>query len=120
LESENKEPKISSTYANQFITVHSNIVRDDTANMRVKYAGENDKFAISTKNDDYMMTVNNFYTPKMYDVTNANLSKIRIWFYDATGSSIALRTSYSGQGFLDEIYQAVFKIECELAIIQTK
>jgi hypothetical protein len=40
---------------------------------------------------------------------------IRIWFHDATGELIALRTSYSGQGFLDEIYQAVFKIECELA-----
>jgi hypothetical protein len=120
LESENKEPKISSKYANQFITVHSNIVRDDTSTVRVKYA--NETTAISHNNDNYMMTVNNFYTPKIYDVSNTDLSMIKISFYDATGTKIALRTSYTsdtGQGFLDEIYQAVFKIECELAILQT-
>jgi hypothetical protein len=118
LESDNKEPKISTRYANQFITVNSNIVRDDTTNMRTKYDEELNEAAISHENESYMMTVNNFYSPKIYDVTNSNLTKIKVWFNDATGTVIPIRTSYTGTaGYLQEIYQAVFKIECELAII---
>jgi hypothetical protein len=41
---------------------------------------------------------------------------ITIWFNDSYGDKIPLRTSYLTGGPLEEIYQAVFKIECELAI----
>jgi hypothetical protein len=64
-----------------------------------------------------MMIVNNYYTPKIYDLTNFSDNKISIWFKDSHGEQIVLKTSYSSEGgFLDEIYQAVFKIECELFI----
>jgi hypothetical protein len=63
------------------------------------------------------MVVNNYYTPKIYDLTNSPTKEIKKWFKDSHGKIIPLRTSYSGEGdFLNEIYQAVFKIECELFI----
>jgi hypothetical protein len=64
-----------------------------------------------------MMVVNNYYTPKIYDLTHSSIKEISIWFKDSHGELIVLRTSYSSEdGFLDEIYQAVFKIECELFV----
>jgi hypothetical protein len=118
LESENKNPKPSTKYSNQFITVHSNIARDSVQNMPGFWAvnesttqKEEETFA------NCLMAVNNYYTPKIIDVTDADFSEIIIWFKDGYGEKIPLRTSYSSEtGFLDEIYQAVFKIECELAI----
>jgi hypothetical protein len=65
-----------------------------------------------------MMTVNNFYSPKIYDVTRIDIQSLNIYFTDSTGEKIPIRTSYSGTGFLDEIYQASFRIECELVIIK--
>jgi hypothetical protein len=62
------------------------------------------------------MIVNNYYTPKIYDLSNSNLDYITISFKDSYGEKIAIRTSYSSEGLLDEIYQVVFKIEIELDI----
>jgi hypothetical protein len=68
--------------------------------------------------DCFIMIVNNYYTPKIYDVTDSNLQTISIWFKDSYGNRVPIRSSYSSSGgLLDEIRQAVFKIECELAIL---
>jgi hypothetical protein len=69
--------------------------------------------------DCYMMTVNNYYSPKIYDVSDSNLQFISIWFKDSYGNRVPIRTSYTGPGgeILEEIHQAVFKIECEIAIL---
>jgi hypothetical protein len=127
-------PKPSQKYANQFISVHSNIARDGTENMMSAYTlalshtyGTEQinyipKYDESVVNENYMMIVNNYYTPKIYDLTNFSDDKIKIWFKDSHGELIILRTSYTteegieNETFFDEIYQAVFKIECELFI----
>jgi hypothetical protein len=128
LESENKVPKPSQKYANQFISVHSNIARDGTESLLSAYtlgltsagltpSNKYPDYDESVVNENYMMVVNNYYTPKIYDLTNFTDNKISIWFKDSHGNLIELRTSYSSaEGFLDEIYQAVFKIECELFV----
>jgi hypothetical protein len=118
LESENKIPKPSTKYANQFISVHSNIARDDTANLLSSYVKNKfPDYDESAVNENYMMIVNNYYTPKIYNLANSTINEITIWFKDSHGEQVVLRTSYSSEGgFLDEIYQAVFKIECELFI----
>jgi hypothetical protein len=117
LESEDQVPKPSAKYSNQFISVHSNITRDDTEHLPIFYLPSD----IPTQNEsetnaNYMMVVNNYYTPKVHDLTNSTAKAITIWFKDSYGDKIPLRTSYSSEGPLEEIYQAVFKIECELAI----
>jgi hypothetical protein len=63
LESQNKELIPSSRYTNQFISVHSNIARDETENLKTTYPdassfgnGESDSV------DCFMMVVNNYYT----------------------------------------------------------
>jgi hypothetical protein len=120
MESENKDPKPSTRYANQFISVHSNITRDDTEHLSSFYLpGETPASQTEREvEENYMMVVNNYYTPKIYDLTNSTAKEITIWFKDSHGETIPLRASYSSEGgFLDEIYQAVFKIECELAIL---
>jgi hypothetical protein len=122
LESKNKESVLSTKYSNQFISVHSNITREDTTLMNSVYTMENGLPGNPSEIDElkaidgYMMIVNNYYTPKIYDLSNSNLDYITISFKDSYGEKIAIRTSYSGEGPLDEIYQAVFKIEIELAI----
>jgi hypothetical protein len=67
-----------------------------------------------------MMVANNYYTPKLYNLTNSpELQEIRIWFKDSYGERVCLRTSYAGTSdlnLLDEIRQAVFRIELELVI----
>jgi hypothetical protein len=116
---------LSTKYSNQFISVHSNITRDETVLMNSVYTKENGLAGNPSENDElkaidgYMMIANNFYTPKIYDLSNSNLDYITISFKDACGEKIPIRTSYSGEGFLDEIYQAVFKIEIELAVINS-
>jgi hypothetical protein len=106
LESENKVSKPSTRYSNQFISVHSNITRDDTEHLPSFYLPSD----IPTQNEsetsaNYMMVVNNYYNPKIYDLTNSTAKEITIWFKDAQGDKIPLRTSYSGEGgFLNEIY----------------
>jgi hypothetical protein len=52
--------------------------------------------------DCYMMTVNNYYSPKIYDVTDSNLQFISIWFKDSYGNRVPIRTSYTGSGGLLE------------------
>jgi hypothetical protein len=122
LETENKEPKPSSRYANQFISVHSNITRADTEHLSSIYTEDGTR---PTSNEielfvDFMMVANNYYTPKIYDLTNSTEKEIVIWFKDAYGQQIKLRepfTPNNGQGEAwSEFYQAVFKIEIELAI----
>jgi hypothetical protein len=66
-----------------------------------------------------MMVVNNYYTPKIYNLTNSTAKEITIWFKDTRGEIIPLRTSYLTGAPLDEIYQAFFKIECKLAILSS-
>jgi hypothetical protein len=79
LESNNKILCISSKYSNQFISVHSNITKDETILMKSVYTLENGLPGNFLENDElkvidgYMMIVNNYYTPKIYDLTNMNL-----------------------------------------------
>jgi hypothetical protein len=68
------------------------------------------------------MVANNYYTPKIYDLTYSPIKEIEIWFKDAYGQQIKLRepfTPNNGEGEAwSEFYQAVFKIEMELAIAE--
>jgi hypothetical protein len=59
-------------------------------------------------------------TPKIYDLTNSEIKDIRIQFRDAYGKLIPIRASYSSSDptIADEIQQATFKIEIELAILE--
>jgi hypothetical protein len=129
LESKNKEPIPSQKYANQFISVHSNIVRDDTEILLSAYPtiddlpGEFNKNDESGLNENYMMVCNNYYTPKIYDLSNSKINYIKIWFKDSHGERIIIRSTYAtkdenGDLQLNEIEQAVFKMECELAIME--
>jgi hypothetical protein len=82
LESENKKPILGNIYANQFISVHSNIVHNDTVTLNSKYADVLPNDCLSSPNEstvsmDFMMVVNNYYTPKIYDVTNSEIKDIR-------------------------------------------
>jgi hypothetical protein len=134
LDSLNKTPIISSLYTNHFISVHSNIVRDDTANLKSVYILDGYREVNpevphevqdeSYINDGFMMVANNFFTPKIYDMTNSNITQIELYFKDAAGNVIPLRTPYvenppEGEGsyHTDGIRQAVFRLEIELAII---
>jgi hypothetical protein len=70
---------------------------------------------------DFMMVVNNYYTPKIYDLTNVSINNITTSFKDAYSNLIMIRTSYaSGSDTMEltEIREAVFKIEIELAILE--
>jgi hypothetical protein len=141
LDSQDKVPVISTLYANQFISVHSNIVQNDITSLQSLYLLDGyrevrspftDEAKINSNavreseaNEGFMMVVNNFYSPKIFNLTNSTLDNISIRFKDATGNIIPLRTPYySGpvipgdQYHTNEIRQAVFKIEIELAIIQ--
>jgi hypothetical protein len=42
-----------------------------------------------------MMVVNNYYTPKNYDLTNNAIDNITISFRDADGELITIRSSYA-------------------------
>jgi hypothetical protein len=130
LDSQDKKPIISTLYANQFISVHSNIVQQDISSLPSLYLLEGYREANpvimdeAKINEGFMMVVNNFYSPKIFNLTNSTLDNISIRFKDATGNIIPLRTPYySGpvipgdQYHTNEIRQAVFKIEIELAII---
>jgi hypothetical protein len=67
------------------------------------------------------MIVNNYYTPKIYDLTNSEIKNITIFFRDAYGEPIIIRSSYAPRSDpmkLCQIEQAVFKIEIELAILE--
>jgi hypothetical protein len=60
-----------------------------------------------------MMVVNNYYTPKIYDLTNSEIKDIRIQFRDAYGKLIPIRASYSADDdntTQEEIQEAIFKI----------
>jgi hypothetical protein len=131
-------PKLSQKYANQFITVHSNIVRDDLAIVHTYYSDipENSNVVAMgpdgtvSKNSpdaitlgdcvDYMMTANNFYNPKIFDLTNNTTSFIKLWFIDSAGSPVCLRTAFTPEGgaFLSEVYTATIRLELELAIME--
>jgi hypothetical protein len=66
-----------------------------------------------------MIVANNYYTPKIFDLTNVNIQELIISFTDACGELIPIRTSYTrSTEELAEIRQAVFKIEIELAILE--
>jgi hypothetical protein len=67
-----------------------------------------------------MMAVNNYYTPKLYELTNSNYSEITVWFKDAYGNKVPIRAAHTPDNEILETYQAVFKIECELALIKNK
>jgi hypothetical protein len=125
LESENKVPKPSTKYTGQFISVHSNIAQNDTVNLNSVYMikdyfpDSKTPLDESATNANYMMVVNNYYTPKIYDLTDTQFGYITISFKDTEGQAIPIRTSYSREDdHLGEIYQAWFKIECELAILE--
>jgi argonaute-like protein implicated in RNA metabolism and viral defense len=69
------------------------------------------------------MTCNNYYTPKIYDVTNGDLKSIKINFTDAFGEEVKLKynTTESVNSVDEEAsYRAAFRMECELAIIDEK
>ena len=126
LETENWVPKLSTKYANQFISVHSNIVANDTDHLDSDYINEkNLTFHKPGESEiasfvDFMMVANNYYTPKIYDLTNSDIKNIVVWFRDAYGNLINLVDVFRGVGVEDEFHQAVFKIEIELAIGEQK
>jgi hypothetical protein len=117
LESENKKPILTNIYSNQFISVHSNIAHNDTITLNSKYVDVLPNDYLSSPNEstvsmDFMMVVNNYYTPKIYDLTNSEIKDIQ--------KLIPIRTYYScgDPTVADEIQQATFKIEIEVAILE--
>jgi hypothetical protein len=100
LESVNKKPILSNIYANQFISVYSNIAHNDTVILHSKYDDVLPNDYLSSPNEssvsmDFMMVVNNYYTPKIYDLTNSEIKDIRIQFRDPYGKLIPICSSYS-------------------------
>jgi hypothetical protein len=68
-----------------------------------------------------MTIVNNYYTPKIYDLTNSEIKNITIFFRDAYGKPIVIQNSYapgSDPMELPKIKQTIFKIEIKLAILK--
>jgi hypothetical protein len=127
-ETENKIPKLSEKYNRQFVSVHSNIVRDDSTVLRIQYSDVHENSPIEdgpgdSHGDglDYLCTANNFYNPKIYDVSNQQMSYIKIWFLDSTGQKVPIRSSFSPPDKppldLSEVMSAVIRLECELAIL---
>jgi hypothetical protein len=112
LESEDKKPIPNDFYTNQILSVHSNIARDETEHMASFYPQVISPEPDIHENevvDCFMMIVNNYYTPKIYDVTDLNLQTISIWFKDSYGNRVPIRSSYSSSGgLLFKIRQAVF------------
>jgi hypothetical protein len=111
----------SGIYKNQILSVHSNITRDETEHMGSSYlqirSSEPDIYE-NEMIDCYMMIVNNYYSPKIYDISDSNLQFVSIWFKDSYGNRIPIRSPYTGSGGLsEEIHQAIFKIECEIAVL---
>jgi hypothetical protein len=122
-------PKVSTKYSNQFISVHSNIVRDDSTPLHIHYEYSNGvpmPFDGSVGDSpDYLMTVNNFYNAKVFDVSGQEgLEFIKLWFVDSMGKAVPLRVLYNnnyvnpGGGNWLGVYQAVIRMECELAILE--
>jgi hypothetical protein len=123
-----KVPKLSTKYANQFISVHSNITQDETEHLTSFYdntVGHTvpDSNAKPSQSEidilvDFMMIANNYYTPKIFDLTNSTLKEIVIWFKDAYGQTIPLKNTFTPPSgvYMSEFYQALFKIEIELAV----
>jgi hypothetical protein len=99
--------------------VHSNITRDDTEYLPASY--EDLKRSSQSESDasaGFMLIANIYNNPEMYNLTNCSERVIEVWFKDAYGNIIPVQTPYSADhGTWDEIYKAVFTIECELDII---
>jgi hypothetical protein len=84
---------------------------------------------------DYIMLANNFFTPKLYDLTtihniDSNGRDFKIWFRDHTGNPLPILDIKTGEPVkvntssgvsIDSntvnISQLVFKIECELMVV---
>jgi hypothetical protein len=120
-------PRPSIKYANQFISVHSNIVRDDTEHITGVLGNEGKPTESETEIfADYMMVANNYYTPKIYNLTNSAAKEIEIWFKDAYGNTIDLQVPFSVYNRPPDVdddlgsYFATFKMEIELAIMEQK
>jgi hypothetical protein len=60
----------------------------------------------------------NYYTPKIFDLTNLNIQEIIISFRNACEELIPIRTCTGNTGELQEIRQAAFKFEIQLAILE--
>jgi hypothetical protein len=122
----NKKLISSNIYANKFIYVHSTTAHNDIVTLNSKYADVLPTDYLSSPNEsmvsmDFMMIENNYYTPKIYDLTHSVINNIRIQFRDVYGKLIPIRSSYSADNdntTLVEIQQATFKIEIELTILE--
>jgi hypothetical protein len=83
------------------ISVLSNISHEETVSLKSIYLknglscnyllNRNDLLVIS----DFMMVVNNYYTPKIYDLTNSVIDNIGIQFRNVYEALIPIRSSYS-------------------------
>jgi hypothetical protein len=127
----NNHPFLSDKYQNQFISVHSNLAREDTSSLISKLITERSEEGILKRYEydpeddleviqDYMMICNNFYTPKIYDLTNTPMDSVRVWFKDSYGERIPIITAHDDSHDAEKfgINQAVFNIEVELAILE--
>jgi hypothetical protein len=66
--------------------------------------------------DGYVLTVNNFYTPKTYEYTDLTMTELTFWFKNRYGVEIPIFYVYTNS---DErvSHFLMFKIECELLTI---
>jgi hypothetical protein len=64
--------------------------------------------------DQYVLTVNNFYTPKLYEYTDPTIQEIRFWFKNRYGVRLPIFQLVKKD--IDNFYSFVllFKIEMEL------
>jgi hypothetical protein len=120
---------ISNKYQYQFISVHSNIAVNDNTVLNCKYINElTPDYKSDSQYYDYLITCNNYYSPKIYDVTNSDLKSIKINFTDAFGDVIKLKYNTTetvedaaGVSVTEKVgYRSAFRMECEWAIIAEK
>jgi hypothetical protein len=111
-------------------TIHSNIARESNSGTLLEPVQNvpvtqklNDYIYIPTWGanelinelyDGYVLTANNFYTPKLYEYTNPAITELSFWFKNRYGTKIPIFYVHDGNSEEPLCNFLLFKIECEL------
>jgi hypothetical protein len=74
----------------------------------------NSKELINELYDGYVLTVNNFYTPKIYEYTDPAINELHFWFKSKYGTKIPIFYVHAADTEDIDVRFLLFKIECEL------
>jgi hypothetical protein len=116
-------------------TLHSNIARESNTGTLVDYVdvpimnedGHGPEFynpdrpssdSINDLYDGYVLTVNNFYTPKTYEYTDLSMLELQFWFKNRYGVKTPIFYIFNDKDH--DVFAShflLFKIECELLTI---